>query len=69
MFRELKHLAYEERLRTLGLFSLRKRRLQRRLIAAFQYLKGGYKQEEDQLSTGSDSSKARGNGFKVYVKF
>jgi len=69
MFRELEHLSYEERLRTLSLFSLRKRRLQGDIILAFQYLKGAYKQERDQTSTGSDSDRARGNGFKVYVKF
>ena len=50
MFRGLEHLSYEEIMKELGLLSLENRRLQRNFTAAFQYLRGAYKQERDRLS-------------------
>ena len=47
------------------MFSLEEKRLRGDLIAAFQYLKGAYKQEGSQLFTRVDDSRMRGNGFKL----
>ena len=41
------------------------RRLRGDLIAAFQYLKGAYKQEGSQLFTSVDNGRTRENGFKL----
>ena len=65
MIRRLEHLPYEDRLSKLVLLRLEKRRLWGDLIAAFQYLKGAYKQEESQVFERVDNSRTRGNGFKL----
>jgi len=45
--------------------SLEKRRRRGALIAAFQYLKGAYKQEGSKLFERVGNSRTRGSGFKL----
>ena len=61
----LEHLSYEERLRELDLVCLEKRWLWEDLIVAFQYLKGAYLKEGEQLFTRVYSDRTRENGLKL----
>lgn len=62
---KLEYVSYEDRLRELVLVRLERRKFWGDLTAAFQYLKGPYKKDEDKLFNRVCSYKIRHNDFKL----
>ncbi len=68
MITSLRNKSYEERLASLNLFSLEKRRLRGKLIECFKILKGFTNVNASKLFSVDDTSRTRSNGVKLRCK-
>ena len=68
MVKRLKGKTYEEQLRSLGLFSLEKRRLRGDLITVYNFFKEGSRGGGADLLSLVISNRTRGNGMKLHQR-
>ncbi|KAJ7417587.1 hypothetical protein WISP_63677 [Willisornis vidua] len=64
----LEYLPYKDRLRKLVLLSLQKKRLHGDFVAAFQYLRRGYREAREGLFVRNCSDRTGSNGHKLKEK-